>query len=1209
MAPTPLLRHRPTAWTCLILTLALFALAWLASVGEARRATFVVNTTEDENTLCNAASCSLREAIEAAAPGDEITFSSLFDSTRTITLQHGELLIEKNLTITAPESLVAVSGNNQSRILRVRTGFTVSISNMVFFNGNGVGGSVTGVGGAILTQGNLTLTRCLLVGNTSSRGGAIFNAAGGNLTLVESQIDSNTSTDRGGGISSNTTLNVLRSTIIGNIAQGSLTGGGIDASGTLNVINSTISNNRVTNSTGPNAGGIFVSGANSTATIVNTTVTQNFVASNFHTGGIHRDGGTVMLRNTIVAGNQTPPLPAQADAGKSGVEFASAPAEQAGENAPDVGGQLVSAPNGGNNLVGDAGPALGLINGVNGDQVGGDGNPKLDAKLDPSPKNNGGPTKTHALKEDSPARDAGNNCVVDNTCKTPLSQSLLIDQRGLSRLVGGGVDIGSFELGAAPTLPTLSITDVTGPEASVNVPQNTFPFEVKLSPPSDQTVTVTASTAPNTALAGSDFVQKEETLTFAPGETVKTFNVSIVNDDVAEGEEVFGVVLSNPTDATIGDGVGIGTIRDDDQPSISVSDELHDEVLGRDTKFSVRLSRSSTVPITVQFATADNTAKAGEDYFAVSGTRTFAPGETLKEIFVTPLDDDEDEVDETYFVNLSNPTNATLGVASQGVGTLRDDDGPDITAQNARVNEGNSGSANVNVPVTLSQDSPQDITFNFQTADGTATAGSDYTASSGQVTIPAGQTTANIPLSVLGDTLSESDETFTIRFLNSVNGKLPQTEFEVRIVNDDSPDASTLQFGNGSLNVSEGASTSDALKSLVSDLSVPPAAGANSLAVTVTRTGNLNEPATVDYETRPDTSFAGCEVSNGAASERCDFTTTLGTLRFAPGEASKTFNVFITDDAYREGTETFTVALTNPTGTGVALGGTNTLTVTVTDDDTGAVPNPVDATEFFVRQHYLDFLNREPDEEGLRFWTDGITSCGSDAQCVEVKRIHTSAAFFLSIEFEGTGYQVIRIYKTTFKDSPQRPRGLPRYREFMRDAQTVGRDVAVGVGDWEQRLAANLLDFAREWVQRPEVLTELPADMTAAQFVDKLFANAETTPAASERDNAIAAFGAGGVEGRAAALLAVTASGSVYNQQFNSALVLMEYFGYLRRNPFDAPDADFVGFDFWLNKLNSFSLPGEDMRDAGAALSRIHRAEMVRAFISSIEYRARFGQN
>ena len=132
--------------------------------------------------------------------------------------------------------------------------------------------------------------------------------------------------------------------------------------------------------------------------------------------------------------------------------------------------------------------------------------------------------------------------------------------------------------------------------------------------------------------------------------------------------------------------------------------------------------------------------------------------------------------------------------------------------------------------------------------------------------------------------------------------------------------------------------------------------------------------------------------------------------------------------------------------------------------------------------------------------------------------------------------------------------------------------------------------------------------MTAQAFVDKLFLQSEVTPTTAERNAAIAAFGAGGVDGRAAALRSVADSGSVYNKQYNPAFVLMQYIGYLRRNPNDAPDNDYSGFDFWLGKMNSFSVPGEDVRNEEVARRRAQRAEMVRAFLLATEYRGRFGQ-
>ncbi len=167
----------------------------------------------------------------------------------------------------------------------------------------------------------------------------------------------------------------------------------------------------------------------------------------------------------------------------------------------------------------------------------------------------------------------------------------------------------------------------------------------------------------------------------------------------------------------------------------------------------------------------------------------------------------------------------------------------------------------------------------------------------------------------------------------------------------------------------------------------------------------------------------------------------------------------------------------------------------------------------------------------------------------------------------------------------------------------------MGEGNWQVQLSDNKLNFARAWVQRPEVLAVLPdTGAIPDQYVDKLSANSEVIPTATERTAAVTAFGAGGVDGRAQALLSVTASGSVFNKQYNPAFVLMQYLGYLRRNPNDAPNSDYRGFDFWLNKLNEFSTAGEDVREPQTAERRVLRAQMVTAFIVSTEYRQRFGQ-
>jgi len=368
------------------------------------------------------------------------------------------------------------------------------------------------------------------------------------------------------------------------------------------------------------------------------------------------------------------------------------------------------------------------------------------------------------------------------------------------------------------------------------------------------------------------------------------------------------------------------------------------------------------------------------------------------------------------------------------------------------------------------------------------------------------------------------------------------------------------------------------------------------LTLTVSRTGDLSGPVTVDYGT-----------ANGTASERSDYTTALGTLRFGVGESSKTIDILVNEDSKVEGNETFTVALSNPMGGATISCLTAVATIQITDDGAEPATNVIDDPAIFVGTHYHDFLNRQADSGGQLFWIDPINACGSDVACVDRARTNVSTAFFVSIEFQQTGYLVFRFYKETFTDSAGRPRGMPRYREFLRDTQEISRGVVVGVGNWQAQLETNKQEFAQRWVQRAEFIAEFPGSMTAAQFVDKLFLNSQVTPTTAERNAAITAFGAGDVAGRAAALRNVADSGSVYNRQYNQAFVLIQYIGYLRRNPNDSPDSDYTGFDYWLNKMDLFSVAGEDVRNEQVALARIKRAEMVRAFILSTEYRGRFG--
>jgi hypothetical protein len=257
--------------------------------------------------------------------------------------------------------------------------------------------------------------------------------------------------------------------------------------------------------------------------------------------------------------------------------------------------------------------------------------------------------------------------------------------------------------------------------------------------------------------------------------------------------------------------------------------------------------------------------------------------------------------------------------------------------------------------------------------------------------------------------------------------------------------------------------------------------------------------------------------------------------------------------------------------------------------------NPLDSADYFVRQQYVDFLGREPDESGFAFWSREINSCGSDQGCVERKRINVSAAFFLSIEFQQTGFEVYRMYKAAYGNLPGAPVPV-RFGELMTDTPSIAQGVIVNQAGWQQTLDSNTQGFAADFVRRARFTSLYPTTLTPEQFVDKLFANAGVSPSNSERSAAISEFGSASdtsdARARGRALRRVAENSMLARQELNQAFVLMQYLGYLRRDPNSGPDTDFSGYTFWLNKLNTFG--------------NFQDAEMVKAFLVSGEYRGRF---
>lgn len=363
--------------------------------------------------------------------------------------------------------------------------------------------------------------------------------------------------------------------------------------------------------------------------------------------------------------------------------------------------------------------------------------------------------------------------------------------------------------------------------------------------------------------------------------------------------------------------------------------------------------------------------------------------------------------------------------------------------------------------------------------------------------------------------------------------------------------------------------------------------GEGSVSLTVTRSGNTAADADVHFATVDDGAATDCGAANtNVASSRCDYKSTIGTLHFAAGQTLASFSIPIIDDAYAEGaSEHFIVALSSASGTGAVLSSPETIIVTINDNDVVNGTNPIDNTEFFVRQHYLDFLNREPDAGGFAFWTNEINACGTNAQCIEVKRINVSAAFYLSIEFQESSNFVYRLYKGVLG----RP---PTYAEFTADRAMIPTS---------DGLIASKMPLLLDFMSRPEFANKYPITW-GTPFIDKLLLTVKESSGVDMSDLRSTLIQAMDncaeltfPEFCRGYIVELVVNQAAFRQAvFRESFVLMEYFGYLRRNPNDLPDTNFDGYNFWSNKLNQFN-------------GNYVTAEMVKAFISSIEYRRRFG--
>jgi CSLREA domain-containing protein len=1236
MSPSPFHRVRLNKLTFIAISIAFLAVALMWATGQQAGAAasslrtglssagvFATNngwiTPVAANIMVNSSSdvvngtdglCTLREAITAAntdtASGatlgecdagsgdDTIAFTipggdpGCSGGACTITLTSGELLIDKNLTIVGPGANVltvqrsAAIGTPDFRIINIPTG-TINISRVTLTRGN----STSAGAGIAISGGTVTIDSVAITSNKT------VGASGAGISIVAG------------------TLNILNSLIANNTAE-SGGGAGIAARGssTTTVVNSTISGNTAQNL----GGGIANDGG--PITLTNVTVTGNRSSINQGGGLGWAPPGLPKLDNTIIAGNFGGASP-----GTSPNDINALVSADSSFNLIGTGGSGGLSNGVNNNQVGVSNPRLGPLA-----ENGGptqthallSGSPALDAGSNTLAGNAGLTTDQRgsgfARVVDGP--DADTTATVDIGAFE--AQIFVEDIPDKSTSEDTQLQF-TFNVGG-------TITSVTATSSNTGlVPNNAANLDVSgsgssrtltISPTANQfgssTISVTVNAASGESMTDT-FVLTVNAVAETPSVTNATTNEDVqstlglvISRNAADGAEVTHFKISNITNGALFKNNGATAINNGDFITFAEGNA--------GLKFTPAAnlnSTSSTFSFQVQGATSSGgsglssgSATASITVNSVNDVPSFTKGvnQTVNEdsgaqnvsnwataISAGPAN----ESGQTLTFQVTGNTNAALfsvapAISSTGTLTYTPAANANGSATITINLKDDGGIANGGVDTSASQTFT--IAVNAVNDAPSFTKGADQTVNNNA----GGQTVVNWATAIAAGPTNESSQTLTFQITSNTNSALfsagptvspAGTLAYVPASNAGGTATITIRLQDNGGTANGGIDTS---ASQSFNITVIPAGGfinfsaatnnttesSGFTTVTVKRTGDLTRAVTVDYTSSADNGLP-CSTANGVATPKCDFTAALGTLSFAAGEDTKLVNILISQDGFVEGPETFTVSLSNPTNF-AALGPTSTSTTTIADDASEPAPptNVIDDARNFVRQHYHDFLNREPDQSGWDFWTNQITSCGSDVQCNEVRRIDVSASFFLSIEFQQNGYLVERFYKvgygdatgtSQFQSNHQLPVPTVRFNEFLKDTQRIGQGVIVLQSGWEQVLESNKQAYALEFVQTTRFTTALPTTLTPTAFVDRLNQNAGGVLTLSERTTAINLFGGAGnssnVTARAQAMRMVADDTDLYNAEFNRAFVLAQYFGYLRRNPNDAPETtmDYTG--------------------------------------------------
>ena len=490
-------------------------------------------------------------------------------------------------------------------------------------------------------------------------------------------------------------------------------------------------------------------------------------------------------------------------------------------------------------------------------------------------------------------------------------------------LIGDGQGKGTIVNDDAVAPLSLSIADVSLAEGNSGTTPATF--TVTLSSASASAVTFNIATADGSAVAGSDYIANSATgLSIAAGTTTQTFAVSVLGDTITEPNETFFVNLSNAVGASIADGTAAGNINNDDSaplPTLSVDDvSITEGNAGTSlATFTVSLSAVAQTNVSFNVVTSNVTAASGTDYVAVNlAGQSIPAGMSNKTFSVTINGDTAVESNETFNLNVTSVSGATIA-DGQGVGTILNDDSavlPAISINNVTVTEGNAGTSTATFTVQLNAIPASAVSFDIASANGSASAGSDYVALAltGQ-TITAGSTSKNFAVTINGDTSVESDETFTVNISNPANATIANGQGTGTILNDDTIAGTPPQISVSDATTVEGNS------------------GNKTVSFTVSLSASATGAVSFDAWT-----------SNGTAAPNVDYTELAPTnLTIPAGQTSTTVTVSITPDTLVEANETFSVNLGNVSGASVIDGqGLGTIQ---NDDDASLTVSPVSITE------------------------------------------------------------------------------------------------------------------------------------------------------------------------------------------------------------------------------------------------------------------------